>query len=99
MFAKTSWKGKHSLNVCRFGLISEQKETMTQRGRRVYVLFKGNELVGVWSNLLYLCKEMKEERNAPFPSYSTLSKMDKLEGVLEFVKGGHTYKIYVQVVR
>lgn len=87
------------VNVCRIDLISGQKEVMTQRGRRVYVLFKDSELVGVWSNLLYLCKEMKEEQPDPFPSYSSLSKMDKLEGVLEFEKGGHTYKICIQVVR
>lgn len=72
---------------------------MTQRGRRVYILFKNSELVGVWSNLLYLSKEMKERQNDPFLSYSSLSKMDKIEGVLEFEKGGYTYKIYIQTVR
>ncbi len=73
------------------------KKGMVQKGRRVYVLFKAGELVGVWSNLKHLCNEMRAA--GPFPSYSTLSKVDKEEGKIEFVKKGVAFVVYVEVVR
>ena len=70
---------------------------MVQKGRKVYILFRGGALVGVWSNLKHLCDEM---RNAgPFASYSTLSKMDKEGGELAFSKGGVQFRVVVEIVR
>lgn len=70
---------------------------MVQKGRRVYVLFRAGDLVGVWSNLKHLCNEMRAA--GAFPSYSTLSKMDKEAGELEFSKGGVQFRVVVEVVR
>jgi hypothetical protein len=42
------------------------------RGQNVYVLILDNQLLGVWTNLLKLCRDRNEIEN--FVSYSKISK-------------------------
>ena len=43
-----------------------------EKGRKVYVLTKECQVLGVWTNLKYLCHDRKSI--GTFPSYSKLSK-------------------------
>jgi hypothetical protein len=71
--------------------------SMVQKGRKVYILFQGGAIVGVWSNLKHLCSDMATA--GAFPSYSALSKMSKEGGKIEFEKKGVHYRIVVEVVK
>jgi hypothetical protein len=70
-----------------------------EKGRKVYTLIKKDNcnVVGTWSNLKYLCESMKDENG--FPSYWTLTRMNKENGLLEFEdKSGTAYKIQITLI-
>ena len=67
--------------------------------RNVFVLIRKQdcEMVGTWSNLKYLCEEMGKK--TVFPSYWTLSRMDKESKQLGFTsKDGTEYKICISEI-
>ena len=68
-----------------------------QRGRKAYILICEGEILDVWSNIKYLCRDMKEDTDNKFPSYSKISKMDKSSGKLTFT--GWDKKEYVVLIK
>lgn len=44
--------------------------------RKYYVINKDNVTLGLWTGLKKLCEDMKE-KDSSFPSYWTITRMDK----------------------
>ena len=93
-------------NVIILHLFSNFKKLqMAHSGRKVYVLSSECQIIGVWTNLKYLCRDRCEIER--FASYSKLSKeiaelrkSDEQSNILTVnTKDGKTYQIKIEMLQ
>jgi len=65
---------------------------------KIFILAKGNKIIGAWSSLKHLCDDLREK--TIFPSYNTISRMKKDKGELNIkTKEGVEYLIKIEILK